>query len=122
MKGQDAMNSILTQTSETSSSRSFAGISMNGCMEMNDTYGAGGADMTDTWTCFGDPSVILRTKSPEPMLVSYDSVIPVGASSLDVSCSSEGALVSITLAGEIIGMGTVSNGFVSVSFEPISIL
>ena len=122
MKGQDAMNSILTQTSETSSSRSFAGISMNGCMEMNDTYGAGGADMTDTWTCFGDPSVILRTKSPEPMLVSYDSVIPVGASSMDVSCSSEGALVSITLAGEIIGMGTVSNGFVSVSFEPISIL
>ena len=53
MEGQDHMNFILSETSENSDSRSFGGISMNGCMQMNDTYGSGGADMTDTWTCFG---------------------------------------------------------------------
>ena len=65
MEGQDHMNLILTEMSENSQSRSFGGISMNGCMKMNDTYGSSGDEMTDTWTCFGDPSVMVRTKAPE---------------------------------------------------------
>ena len=38
MEGQDHMNLILAELSENCQSRSFGGISMNGCMKMNDTY------------------------------------------------------------------------------------
>ena len=93
---------------------------MNGCMQMNDTYGSSGASMTDTWTCFGDPSVIVRTQAPETMAVSYNPAIPVGSTSLDVSCSTEGALVSLTLNGEIIGTGIVSGGSVTVNFDALA--
>jgi hypothetical protein len=120
MEGQDHMNFILSETSENSDSRSFGGISMNGCMQMNDTYGSGGADMTDTWTCFGDPSVIVRTQAPETMAVSYNPAIPVGSTSLDVSCSTDGALVSLTLDGEIIGTAVVFGGMTTVNFDALS--
>ena len=95
---------------------------MNGCMQMNNTYGEGGAEMTDTWTCFGDPSVIVRTQAPETMTVSYDPVISVGSTSFDVSCSTENALVSLTLDGEILGTAFVSGGVATVNFEPISVV
>jgi hypothetical protein len=120
MEGQDEMNLILTESSASSQARSFGGISMNGCMQMNDTYGSGGANMTDTWTCFGDPSVILRTQAPETMSVTYNPAIPVGSTSLDVTCSEEGALVSLTMDGEIIGTGIVSGGSSTVNFDAIS--
>ncbi len=41
--------------------RSFGGIFVNGLFQMIDENGSGGEDMADTWTCFGDPSVQLRT-------------------------------------------------------------
>ena len=120
MEGQDHMNFILTETSENSDARSFGGISMNGCMQMNDTYGASGASMTDTWTCFGDPSVLVRTETPLSIDASFNSAIPVGATSLDVTCATEGALVSLTLNGEIIGTAVVSGGSATVNFDAIS--
>ena len=120
MEGQDHMNFILSETSENSDARSFGGISMNGCMQMNDTYGASGADMTDTWTCFGDPSVIVRTQAPENMAISYNPAIPVGSTLLDVSCSIDGALVSLTLNGEMIGSALVSGGMATVNFDALS--
>jgi hypothetical protein len=122
MEGQDQMNFILAETTENRVSRSFGGISMNGCMQMNDTYGDSGAEMTDTWTCFGDPSVIIRTQAPETMAVSYDPVIPIGSTSLDVSCSTEDALVSLTLDDEIIGTAVVSGGSATVNFDAISLV
>jgi len=76
--------------------------------------------MTDTWTCFGDPSVIVRTQAPETMAVSYNPAIPVGSTSLDVSCSTEGALVSLTLDGEIIGTAVVAGGMTTVNFDALS--
>lgn len=120
MEGQDHMNLILTEMSENSQSRSFGGISMNGCMKMNDTYGTSGDEMTDTWTCFGDPSVMVRTKVPENIIVSYDTEISLESTSIDVFCPLEGALVSLTLDGEIIGTGIVSEGATTVSFDAIS--
>ena len=122
MEGQDHMNLILTEMSENSQSRSFGGISMNGCMKMNDTYGASGDEMTDTWTCFGDPSVMVRTKAPENIEVSYSSNIASESTSLDVLCSIEDALVSLTLDGEIIGTGIVSEGAATISFDIITSL
>jgi len=122
MEGQDHMNLILAELSENCQSRSFGGISMNGCMKMNDTYGSSGDEMTDTWTCFGDPSVMVRTKEPENIQVSYSSSISLESTSLDVLCSVEDALVSLTLNGEIIGTGVITEGHANVSFNELSSL
>jgi len=119
MEGQDHMNHILTEMSENSQSRSFGGISMNGCMKMNDTYGSSGDEMTDTWTCFGDPSVMVRTKAPENIEVSYSSNISLASTSLDILCSVEDALVSLTQDGEIIATGIVSEGSANLNFNDL---
>lgn len=121
MEGQDHMNLILTEMSENSQSRSFGGISMNGCMKMNDTYGSSGDEMTDTWTCFGDPSVMVRTKVPENIEVSYNSSIS-SSSSFDLFCSLEEAVVTLTVDGEILATEIISQGLTSISFDMISSL
>ncbi|NOY50763.1 MAG: hypothetical protein GXO88_09415, partial [Chlorobi bacterium] len=50
MEGQDDMNDILTEADANNIKRTFGGITMNGCMAMNDAYGSDGDVMTDTWT------------------------------------------------------------------------
>jgi len=57
MRGQDEMNDILTEAYSDNIKRTFGGITMNGCMNMNDVYGSGGYTMTDTWTIFGRPFI-----------------------------------------------------------------
>jgi PKD repeat protein len=57
MCAEDEMADLLV----AGSVRTFGGMFVNGMFQMNDEYGGGGEDMTDTWVCFGDPSVQLRT-------------------------------------------------------------
>jgi len=57
MCAEDEMADLLV----AGSVRTFGGMFVNGLFQMNDEYGSGGEDMTDTWVCFGDPSVQLRT-------------------------------------------------------------
>jgi PKD repeat protein len=57
MDAQDEMADILTATGK----RTFGGVFVNGMFKMIDLNGSGGESMADTWTCFGDPSVQLRT-------------------------------------------------------------
>ncbi|MBE0640536.1 MAG: agmatine deiminase, partial [Bacteroidales bacterium] len=65
MEGQDEMVDILVESYVNNIKRTFGGLSMNGCMKMNDTYGSGGDEMTDTWNLFGDPSLMVRTDTPQ---------------------------------------------------------
>lgn len=57
MTAQDEMVDILVSGTK----RTFAGVFVNGMFQMVDEHGTSGANMADTWTCFGDPSVQLRT-------------------------------------------------------------
>ncbi|MFC2140880.1 C25 family cysteine peptidase [Acidobacteriota bacterium] len=59
MDAQDEMADILVSSSGPK--RTFGGVFVNGMFKMIDVNGSGGADMADTWTCFGDSSVQLRT-------------------------------------------------------------
>lgn len=109
MEGQDAMVDILVESVSGNIKRTFGGISMNGCMEMNDAYpgksGDGGAEMTDTWTCFGDPSVMLFTDTPAPMAVAHASKIPLNTTTVTVNCDVKDALVCLSKDGVILGTG-----------------
>ena len=110
MSGQDEMNDILVESYQSNIKRTFGGVTINGCMKMNDDYGDGGSEMTDTWTIFGDPSVMLRTKSAEQMAVNHVDFIPIGSNSISVSCDQAEATICLTSGGEIIGLGSSNGG------------
>ncbi|MBX7242042.1 MAG: T9SS type A sorting domain-containing protein [Bacteroidia bacterium] len=116
MEGQDAMNDILTESISGNIKRSFGGISFNGCMQMNDVYGSNGEEMTDTWTLFGDPSIMMFTNTPQSMTVTHNPSVMLGSSNLAVNGSIDGAKVSLTQDNEIIGSGTIASGSVLIAF------
>ncbi len=116
MEGQDAMNDILTENILGNIKRSFGGVSFNGCMQMNDVYGSNGEEMTDTWTLFGDPSIVMFTNTPQAMTVTHNPTLMLGSSNLIVNGSVDGAIVSLTQDNEIIGIGTITSGNALIPF------
>lgn len=120
MEGQDAMNAILSENAGANIKRTFGGISINGCFQMNDAYGTQGDEMTDTWTLFGDPSMVVRTDIPELMTVTHVNTVPLGATSLQVNCNTEGATVCLTINGEILSVATVTGGVANFTFTALT--
>jgi PKD repeat protein len=59
MDAQDEFSDLLISSSGPK--RTFGGVFANGMFKMNDLNGSSGEDMSDTWTCFGDSSIQLRT-------------------------------------------------------------
>ncbi|MEI6576513.1 MAG: C25 family cysteine peptidase [Bacteroidota bacterium] len=116
MEGHDEMVSILTESYANNIKRTFGGISMNGCMKMNDTYGSGGNEMTDTWNLFGDPSLMVRTAVPGVMTVTHSPTAFLGSTQFDINCNHEGALACISLNNQILGTGYISGGSTSINF------
>ncbi len=116
MEAQDEMADILVESYSNNIKRTFAGIGINGCHKMNDTYAD--YDMTDTWTVFGDPSLMIRTKNPMQMTVSHPSTITPGTSTLSVNCNANGAYIAVTKNNQILGVGYVSNGSVQINLNP----
>lgn len=57
MCAEDEMADILVSGTK----RTYGGVFVNGMFQMIDEYGRDGAKMAITWTCFGDPSLQLRT-------------------------------------------------------------
>lgn len=121
MDAQDEMVDILTQVYPSNLKYSFGGLSVNGCMHMNDQYGIAGAEMTDTWHCFGDPTLLVRTATPQAMIVSHPATMPTGLSTLTVNCSFDGGLVALSMNGEVIATGTVVAGLATLNFNAITV-
>lgn len=120
MEGQDEFNAILTESYTNNIKRTIGGLCINSCMQMNDAYGTAGDEMTDTWTIFGDPSVVIRTNMPATMTVNHNSTVLLGATSFQVNCNVNDALVSLTMNGQILGTGYVSGGLANISFPAIN--
>lgn len=119
MEGQDEMNLILTESYENNIKRTFGGISINGCFSMNDAYGGSGYDMTDTWDCFGDPSVFVRTALPQSITATHDASVLLGSTTLTVTCDAQDAVAALTSNGEIIASEKVSGGVAVLTFSPL---
>ena len=86
---------------------------------MNDIYGSGGYEMTDTWTIFGDPSLFIRTAIPAEMTVVLPDLLIMGSTSITIACDAEGGLVALSKDGMVYGTATVEEGSATVDFEPI---
>lgn len=112
MVAQDEFTDILTGISSYGTKKTFGGILANGYFEMNDVT----ADfaMTDTWTCFGDPSLMIRTANPAAMVVSHASQAITASTTFVVNCNVEGALATISWNGQIIGSAYVVNGVATI--------
>jgi len=118
MEGQDEMVNILTENAGANIKRTFGGLSVNGIFKMNDTYSD--YNMTDTWTIFGDPSLMVRTDDPMTMTVTHSSSVMLGETSLLVNCNVEGAYVCLTINHQIIGTGTISGGVANIAFPALT--
>ncbi|TSA51781.1 MAG: T9SS C-terminal target domain-containing protein [Sphingobacteriales bacterium] len=117
MAAQAEFNNVLTENATGNIKRTFGGVSVCGLDFMNDYYGSSTSDqMTEAWTCFGDPSVMLRTDQPATMTVTHASSVGLWAHSFPVSCSVNGAKVCCWAYGEILGTATVAGGSATVNF------
>ena len=120
MTGQDEMVDILVESYASNIKRTFGGISMNGIFLMIEEGGQGQKN-ADTWTCFGDASLMVRTATPEDMTISHLSTLSVGQTDFTVNCDIDNALISLTkLVGDetiIIGTGFASGGSAIVTID-----
>ena len=122
MWGQDECVDILVESYSSNIKHTWGGTSINGIMGIFDHYSTSEAQAVGTyqaWVLYGDPSLMLRTKTPQAMTVTHDGSIAPGASSYSVSVSNgNGALATITDANHnILGKATVSNGTATISIS-----
>lgn len=117
MTAQDEMVDIITESLQGNIKRTIGGISFNGYFRMiQDHTGSNndGAGMADTWTIFGDPSTMFRSKTPQEMTITHPSVLTVGQREIEVNSNADETLVAITrvVDGEVVilGEGYVNNG------------
>jgi hypothetical protein len=116
MHAQDEMIRILTDSRDQENNPTFGAVSMEGCMAMNSKYGPGAYAMTDIWTVFGDPSMMVMTSPPAEMQVTTPQVVATDASGINIHCDAENATVALTSGRHIVGTGGVKNGNATVRF------
>lgn len=118
MEAQDEFVDILIESYPSNIKRTFGGISVNGLFKMNDTYQD--YAMTDTWTIFGDPSVMVRTADPMTMTVTHQPTINMGSTQMVVNCDVEDAFIALTINHQIIGTGYASGGSATITFNMLT--
>lgn len=122
MSAQDEMVDIMIESYEDNIRRTFGGIAINGCLLMNDQYGAAGDEMTDTWTIFGDPSIMVRTKIPEKINLTYIDAISTGQESYTIHNIDQTYAFSLTQNDSVIGASNSRLESVDINFSPIASL
>ncbi len=120
MSAQDEMVDILVESYTNNRKVTFGGVSFNGCLKMNDEYGSSGDDETDHWTIFGDPSIVLRTDTPNDISVNHSGNIESGAASYHVQITGGGSfhLAALSNNGEYLGAAYADDsGTAQIEFE-----
>ena len=120
MWAQDEFVDILVESYSNNIKHTFGGAAINGIMAIFDNYNTTTAAAVGTyqaWILFGDPTLMLRTKTPQAMTVNHAGTLPIGSDSYAINVSNgEGALATITDANHnILGSATVSNGTANVN-------
>ena len=110
MRGQDEMNEILCEKHPNNIKRTFGGVTMNGMFAMVEKYKKDGEKMLDTWTVFGDPSLLVRTLVPTKMQVTAPANISASAQTFEVACDYNGAIATLSDDGDMVGTAIVKDG------------
>jgi len=120
MAAQDEMVRLLTESNPLLAKRTYGGLSVNGCMKMNDLYEQAGYDMTETWHIFGDPSLMVRTDIPATLEVSHPAAISLFENTINVEVSVDRAYVTLFQEGEIIARGYAIDGIADLTFDQLT--
>ena len=120
MWAQDEFVDILVESYSNNIKHTLAGAAVNGMMAIFDNYSTTTASAVGTyqaWIVYGDPTLMMRTKTPQAMTVNHEDVMPLGSTSFQVNVNNgDGALATITDANHnILGKATVSNGMANIS-------
>ena len=106
MDAQDEIIDLLIESYAENKKNTFGGLAFTGCMRMNDDYGSSGYAETDAWHVFGDPSLQVRTDTPEAMTVEHNPGIPEGSSTFEVNVPGvEDALCALSRDFILLGTG-----------------
>ena len=124
MWAQDECIDILVGNSSTSTSQkhTFGGVCINGLMGIFDHYSTSSYEAVGTYQAYilyGDPSMMVRTKTPQAMTVSHQGTILSGSPSYTVNVDNgNGAVATITDADHnILGKATVRNGTANITLN-----
>ena len=122
MWAQDECVDILVESYSSNIKHTWGGTSINGIMGIFDHYSTTETSAVGTyqaWILYGDPSLMLRTKTPQAMTVTHAGSIDLGATSYTVTVSNgNGAVATITDANHnILGKATVSGSTASININ-----
>ena len=120
MYAQDEMNAILAEWRE-GYRHTLAGASCNGNMYALDmSNNEEGEETHNTWILFGDPSMMLRTKTPEKMTVTASpSAIVMGMTSMTVNAETDFGIATLSMNNKVIASANVENGIAELTFPEI---
>ncbi|MBO7084263.1 MAG: hypothetical protein J6W30_10510, partial [Bacteroidales bacterium] len=122
MWAHDECIDILVESYNSNIKHTWGGTSINGIMGIFDHYSTSESSAVGTyqaWVLYGDPTMMLRTKTPQAMNVTHSGSLPMGSSSYTLNVSNgNGALATITDANHnILGKATVSNGSATINIS-----
>ncbi len=117
MSAQDEIIDLLV----SESNYTVGGLCYNGSCLMIDEYSYWGPRMYNTWHIFGDPSLVIRTMTPQAMNISHSTFLPLGSSSLTINTDTPGATVCLTAGQTIVDAAAAgATGSATLSFEPLT--
>jgi hypothetical protein len=122
MWAQDECVDILVESYSSNIKHTWGGTSINGLMGIFDHYSTSEQQAVGTyqaWILYGDPTLMLRTKTPQAMTVTHTGSITPGATSYAVTVNNgSGAVATITDADHnILGKATVSGTTANISIN-----
>ena len=119
MTGQDEMVDVLCEwRSADRFHHTLAGASLNGNMKILDLHPSDQGDTHNTWILFGDPNLMLRTATPQPMnVVCQPEVIFLGQTELHLITDADYAFATLSVDGRVLCSTPIVNGESTLTFE-----
>ena len=120
MWAHDECIDILCELKSNNIKHTWGGTSINGLFGIFDNYSTSETSAVGTyqaWILYGDPSMMLRTNTPQAMTVSHAGTIAPSGGTYTVNVTNgNGSLATITDANHnILGRATVSNGSATIT-------
>jgi hypothetical protein len=120
MWAQDEFVDILCELKSNNIKHTLGGVGVNSLFAIFDHYSTTDNSAKGTyqaWVLYGDPSLMLRTKTPQAMTVTHAGTIQANATTYTVNVSNgNGSVATITDANHnILGKATVSNGTANIT-------
>ena len=122
MWAQDEFVDILVESYSNNIKRTFGGAAINSMISIFDHYSTSNSQAVGTyqaWIVYGDPTLMMRTKTPQAMTVNHTGTIAMGMTSYTVNVANgNGTVATITDTNHsILGKAMVNNGSATINIS-----